>query len=86
VREQVAEQVAGTLHSTSTCANKWLAPPRARTSGWHPAANKWLAPSSSTLLQFQDTPFGRLTEKMTRDMQEGWRYLLEDVLKPYCEG
>jgi DNA-binding transcriptional ArsR family regulator/uncharacterized protein YndB with AHSA1/START domain len=39
-----------------------------------------------TLLQFRDTPFGRLGDGAGTGMEDGWKQLLEGALKSYCEG
>ena len=38
-----------------------------------------------TLLQFRDSPYGALAENAAKDMESGWKWLLNDCLKPYIE-
>ena len=43
------------------------------------------ADGEGTRLQFRDTPYGHLKEGAVQGMHEGWKFLLEKGLKPYCE-
>ncbi len=39
----------------------------------------------TTLLSFRDTPFGLLNDMAVEGLEQGWRWLLNDCLKPFLE-
>ncbi|MBK6424136.1 MAG: metalloregulator ArsR/SmtB family transcription factor [Gemmatimonadetes bacterium] len=41
--------------------------------------------AGTTLISFRDTPFGLLGEAALAGLQQGWTWLLHDILKPYIE-
>lgn len=45
----------------------------------------FVATESGTRFRFLDTAFGRLGATLQRDLEEGWRLLFEDCLKPWVE-
>lgn len=42
-------------------------------------------PEGRTILSFRDTPFGLLREDAIEGLEQGWRWLLSDCLKPFLE-
>jgi uncharacterized protein YndB with AHSA1/START domain len=38
-----------------------------------------------TVLAFRDTPFGLLSDDAMQQLEQGWRWLLNDCLKPFIE-
>ncbi|HMV31278.1 MAG TPA: metalloregulator ArsR/SmtB family transcription factor [Gemmatimonadales bacterium] len=41
--------------------------------------------AGATLVSFRDTPFGLLGDDALKGLEHGWRWLLNDILKPYIE-
>ena len=39
-----------------------------------------------TLVAFRDTPFGLLSDEAVEHLEQGWRWLLNDCLKPFVES
>lgn len=42
-------------------------------------------PDGRTVLSFRDTPFGLLSDDALKGLEQGWRWLLNDCLKPFLE-
>jgi DNA-binding transcriptional ArsR family regulator/uncharacterized protein YndB with AHSA1/START domain len=43
------------------------------------------ATPGTTLVSFRDTPFGLLGDDVLKGLEHGWRWLLNDILKPFVE-
>jgi len=43
------------------------------------------ADGGGTLVAFRDTPFGLLSDDAMKHLEQGWRWLLNDCLKPFLE-
>jgi DNA-binding transcriptional ArsR family regulator/uncharacterized protein YndB with AHSA1/START domain len=43
------------------------------------------ADGRGTIVTFRDTPFGLLSDDAMKGLEKGWRFLLNDCLKPYLE-
>ncbi|HXV90314.1 MAG TPA: SRPBCC domain-containing protein [Gemmatimonadales bacterium] len=43
------------------------------------------ADGKSTVVAFRDTPFGLLSDDAMQGLEQGWRWLLTDCLKPFLE-
>jgi hypothetical protein len=41
--------------------------------------------NGGTILDFRDTPFGLLSDDAVAGLEQGWRWLLNDCLKPFLE-
>ena len=41
---------------------------------------------AGTLLRFENAIYGRVSESTRKSLDQGWQFLFEQALKPYCES